>query len=300
MRMAPEKEPLEPSWLAQVKELLGPHKRYHRAQTEDALPSGVKVEQASRFPKEVAHFTRWKIIHIECSRWDADAMMKRAEVHVVDLVDAATIKLNPALHSHALELEAADDGLVVSNRGGFHSKPDAVQKLSDCGCEEATQIMNLVRSCVMYEPGKKPRHEKDSKVTTAWINVCRNGHTHGLHSHEPAKFSAVYYVSVPESKEEEEEEDSLSGHLVLRFGSGGNEGDPALGLEDDSWCLWDHVEPKEGRLVIFPSSMPHGVLKVSTAADEEKPRISIAFNTGEKNVNLEKYGKKNKKRKKTE
>ena len=73
-----------------------------------------------------------------------------------------------------------------------------------------------------------------------------------------------------------------------------------MGLEDDRWCLWDHVEPKEGRLVIFPSSMPHGVLKVSTAADNEKPRISIAFNTGEKNVNLEKYGKKNKKRKKTE
>ena len=45
--------------------------------------------------------------------------------------------------------------------------------------------MNLVRSCVMYEPGKKPRYEKDSKVTTAWINVCRNGNTHGLHSHEP-------------------------------------------------------------------------------------------------------------------
>ena len=41
-------------------------------------------------------------------------------------------------------------------------------------------------------------------------------------------------------------------------------------------------------------------MKVSTAADDEKPRISIAFNTGEKNVNLEKYGKKNKKRKKTE
>ena len=65
--MAPEKEPLEPSWLAQVKELLGPHKRYHRAQTEDALPSGVKVEQTSRVPKEVAYFTRWKIIHIELS-----------------------------------------------------------------------------------------------------------------------------------------------------------------------------------------------------------------------------------------
>ena len=25
-----------------------------------------------------------------------------------------------------------------------------------------------------------------------------------------------------------------------------------MGLEDDRWCLWDHVEPKEGRLVIFP------------------------------------------------
>jgi hypothetical protein len=116
---------------------------------------------------------------------------------------------------------------------------------------------------------------------------------------------------VPESKWEEKNSFGshligVDGHLVLRLASGGSEGDTKLGLEGDRWCVWDNVKPKEGRLVIFPSWMPHGVLKVDTAADddddededededEEKPRISIAFNTGEENVNLKKYEKKKK------
>jgi hypothetical protein len=217
------------------------------------------------------------------------------------------------LHWHALKLEAADDGLVVSNRGGYHSKPDAIQKLSDEGSPEAKTLMGIVHYCVMTARmlSCASGNEKAAEPTTAWINVCRDGDAHGLHSHEPAKFSAVYYVSVPESKWEEKNSFGshligVDGHLVLRLASGGSEGDTKLGLEGDRWCVWDNVKPKEGRLVIFPSWMPHGVLKVDTAADddddededededEEKPRISIAFNTGEENVNLKKYEKKKK------
>ena len=314
----------------EVRELMGPHEKYHRAR-DNALPSGVNVEFVdlplppprpnNLTPDQLDAldelptilFKRFNERKVECSRWDADAVMKKTQVYVVDLVDSIATKLNWGLHWHALKLEAADDGLVVSNRGGYHSKPDAIQKLSDEGSPEAKTLMGIVHYCVMTARmlSCASGNEKAAEPTTAWINVCRDGDAHGLHSHEPAVYSAVYYVSVPESKWEEKvpflsNMINVDGHLVLRLASGGSEGDTKLGLEGDRWCVWDNVKPKEGRLVIFPSWMPHGVLKVDTAADddddededededEEKPRISIAFNTGEENVNLKKYEKKKK------
>ena len=317
--------------LYEVRELLGPHKQYTRARIESVLPSGVNVDSVdlplppprpnNLTPDQLDAldelptilFKRFNERKVECSRWDADDVMKKTQVYVVDLVDSIATKLNWGLHWHALKLEAADDGLVVSNRGGYHSKPDAIQKLSDEGSPEAKTLMGIVHYCVMTARmlSCASGNEKAAEPTTAWINVCRDGDAHGLHSHEPAKFSAVYYVSVPESKWEEKNSFGshligVDGHLVLRLASGGSEGDTKLGLEGDRWCVWDNVKPKEGRLVIFPSWMPHGVLKVDTAADddddededededEEKPRISIAFNTGEENVNLKKYETKKK------
>jgi len=313
--------------LNEVRELLGPHKQYTRARIESVLPSGVNVEFVdlplppprpnNLTPDQLDAldelptilFKRFNERKVECSRWDADAVMKKTQVYVVDLVDSIATKLNWGLHWHALKLEAADDGLVVSNRGGYHSKPDAIQKLSDEGSPEAKTLMGIVHYCVMTARmlSCASGNEKAAEPTTAWINVCRDGDAHGLHSHEPAVYSAVYYVSVPESKWEEKvpflsNMINVDGHLVLRLASGGSEGDTKLGLEGDRWCVWDNVKPKEGRLVIFPSWMPHGVLRVDTAADddddededEEKPRISIAFNTGEENVDLKKYETKKK------
>lgn len=63
--------------------------------------------------------------------------------------------------------------------------------------------------------------------------------------------------------------------------------------------MWDSVAPKEGRLVLFPSWLLHGVMAVKMDAPSSlaaarrlgervgKPRVSYAFNTGERDVVIE-------------
>ena len=53
------------------------------------------------------------------------------------------------------------------------------------------------------------------------------------------------------------------------------------------------MPPREGRLVLFPSWVLHGVLPVGgggsggkKAGKGGKPRVSVAFNTGEQNVDI--------------
>ena len=195
----------------EVRELLGPHKKYTRARIESVLPSGVNVDSVdlplppprpnNLTPDQLDAldelptilFKRFNERKVECSRWDADDVMKKTQVYVVDLVDSIATKLNWGLHWHALKLEAADDGLVVSNRGGYHSKPDAIQKLSDEGSPEAKTLMGIVHYCVMTARmlSCASGNEKAAEPTTAWINVCRDGDAHGLHSQAREVLSGV-------------------------------------------------------------------------------------------------------------
>ena len=307
--------------------------------------------------------------------WDAEELGRVAVVHTWDLTDAAAEKLNPHLVTAALREESRGEGIVVSNRGGYHSTPDTLHRLAGEGCRPIGFLRDLIEG-VAVEVGKpngggggggggggaekenddndkkmkrkrgvievggtKPRH---ATMTTSWVNVCREGHSHGLHNHVGAQWSGVYYASVPsppepgraaggaaagwggggggeelevaEAEEDEEEEEtssrssslssssSLSGHLILRLCSGG----ASPGAPEDvkeGWCAWAAVPPREGRLVLFPSWLLHGVMSVrqktkkrkrkggpvdssSSSSVSSKPRVSIAFNTGERNVVL--------------
>jgi len=136
-------------------------------------------------------------------------------------------------------------------------------------------------------------------MTTSWVSVCRAGNSHGLHNHVGAKWSGVYYASVPEepadsapksmpnagngaakgarspSRVSPARSPDLSGHLILRLCSGG--GTPGDAGAAEGWCMWQAVPPREGRLVLFPSWMLHGVLAVRPA------RVTVAVR-GEKHA----------------
>ena len=297
---------------------------------------------------------------------------------VVQQTDAAAEKLNPHLVTAALREESRGEGIVVFNRGAITAaappggrgmpanrilsrfiegvavevgKPNGGGGGASEGSrgggggggggaekenDDNDKKMKRKRG-VIEVGGTKPCH---ATMTTSWVNVCREGHSHGLHNHVGAQWSGVYYASVPsppepgraaggaaagwggggggeelevaEAEEEEEEEtssrssslsssSSLSGHLILRLCSGG----ASPGAPEDvkeGWCAWAAVPPREGRLVLFPSWLLHGVMSVrqktkkrkrkggpdssSSSSVSSKPRVSIAFNTGERNVVL--------------
>ena len=84
-----------------------------------------------------------------------------------------------------------------------------------------------------------------------WFNAMGPGHVTSLHHHDENDelLSAVYYVRVPEG----------SGELVL-YGK-----DEAV-----------RVIPQEGKLVMFPPSLPHEV----TVNNSRELRLSVGMNIG--------------------
>ncbi|MGF1460198.1 MAG: TIGR02466 family protein [Leptolyngbyaceae cyanobacterium] len=115
----------------------------------------------------------------------------------------------------------------------------------------------------------------DLFIQRAWPVVSRYQQEVGVHCHNTAHISAVYYVSVPESGSDE------SGCLAFIDDARQNEVSPGLGSENtDILAQWTPLNqdqalysPLEGRLIIFPAKQRHGV----TFNHTEAPRVSISF-----------------------
>lgn len=109
--------------------LLGAFASYHRVQKQsDVVPEGVNV----RFGvggRDARVFASRTSLEFEVNRWDADELGSSPVVHTWDLTPAAADRLNRELLPAALREAATREGLVVSNRGGYHSTPDFLSRL---------------------------------------------------------------------------------------------------------------------------------------------------------------------------
>jgi len=99
----------------------------------------------------------------------------------------------------------------------------------------------------------------DWRVKSAWSVRLAPGGWHSSHYHPDGWISSAFYVELPEGPASAREG-------WLKFG------EPpfatAAGLQADHF-----VEPKPGRLVLFPSYMLHG----TTPSGGERPRLAVAF-----------------------
>ena len=123
--------------------LLGAFASYHRVQKQsDTVPEGVNV----RFGvggRDARVFASRTSLEFEVNRWDADELGSSPVVHTWDLTPAAADRLNRELLPAALREAATREGLVVSNRGGYHSTPDFLRRIGEGaesrGADEAEQ-----------------------------------------------------------------------------------------------------------------------------------------------------------------
>lgn len=112
-------------------------------------------------------------------------------------------------------------------------------------------------------------------IQRAWPVVSRHQQEVGVHCHNTAHISAVYYVSVPNSGSDE------SGCLTFLDDARMNEVSPGLGSENTdiiaTWTPFNQDQalytPVEGRLIVFPAKQRHGV----TMNHTEGERISVSF-----------------------
>jgi hypothetical protein len=190
------------------------------------------------------------------------------------------VVLNGELKRIILEREKVSEGTAKSNRGGWQSSPD----MESWGGTAAITLLSWGRNVANRittdregNAGGGP-HPGFIAVTwraNMWANINRSGDSNEFHSHPGAYWSAVYYVD-----------------------DGGIAADPALGGEleflDPRGALpvmlgshlrvampgglaaggTDRIQPKAGRLVMFPAWLMHQVRPYRGTAE----RISIAFN----------------------
>lgn len=191
------------------------------------------------------------------------------------------------LTAAAVEEEATSTSLSVSNKGGsFHSHIQFLSKRSGDSkifrkhkrkLREA--ILEAVAAADRFEDQEEDEEDEGGSdddnacdITSSWANVSREGGYHGLHNHEDASWSGVYYPSVP--PQATSRQDPLAGAIVFRLSMRTHAG----GKQS---CSFSYIRPRSGMLLVFPSWLLHCVMPTASSASIEIPRVSIAFNTDE-------------------
>ena len=131
----------------EVHSLLGAFASYHRVQKQsDTVPEGVNVRFGVGGRDERVFASRTSL-EFEVNRWDADELGSAPVVHTWDLTPAAADRLNRELLPAALREAATRKGLVVSNRGGYHSTPDFLRGRAGGGVEGCRRGGQNERNC---------------------------------------------------------------------------------------------------------------------------------------------------------
>ena len=118
------------------------------------------------------------------------------------------------------------------------------------------------REAMGFDPAHplRARNEGPTQVVGCWsVRLGRSGY-HVNHNHPEGWISSAYYVQVPP-----EVADATTRSGWIKFGEPGI---PIPGADAEHY-----VQPRPGRLVLFPSYMWHGTMPISG----DEPRMTIAF-----------------------
>jgi tetratricopeptide (TPR) repeat protein len=177
-------------------------------------------------------------------------------------IEAFHADLVPALEArHRFEAHPLDQSL----RGGTQTArnllfdPDPVIQAF---LRTLREPIEAYRAALGYDPGHplRARNRGEVRLAGCWSVRLRRGGFHVNHVHPEGWISSAYYVSVPP---EVTDADTRSGWIKF--------GEPRLPVPGAPPAKF--VQPKAGRLVLFPSYMWHG----TTPITGDEPRMTIAF-----------------------
>ena len=160
-----------------------------------------------------------------------------------------------------LNLRSLKHGVQQTNnwvsRDDLHELPE-FKDLSESILTTVTKILDHVTMI------------RDSEYFTCmWANVNKVGHQHPQHVHANSFLSGVLYLQLPNGSGKTYFVDPRPATKVLSFEF---EKNPNEWLSSNNWG----PPPEVGKLIIFPSWLPHGVDFAQTNSEEE--RISLSFN----------------------
>ena len=153
---------------------------------------------------------------------------------------------------------------IIPNTGNRSSKNSYV--LDDGGMEgfraELTSILNNA-----FQSIEKPGSICSLYITQSWVNYTKDTEFHHLHTHANSLYSAVVYLK------------TAPGDCIEFFRMKKTDivGQLELSAKDynEYNCLSWKLPVQPGTVVIFPSSLSHGVPPVN----HQEERISLSFNS---------------------
>jgi uncharacterized protein (TIGR02466 family) len=175
--------------------------------------------------------------------------------------------LNKALLEEIAARRGVEDGMVSSNRGGWHSERDLFKRPEPAHRRLCGELAAIAREAT----GRMVAGDRADAVEpqlNGWINVSTGQDYHSPHDHPGAFWSGSYYVSVPD----EAGEPGRSGEIEFLSGRGGNP--HAAMLPAPMTWDWVRISPRPGLVLLFPGHVRHWVLPQTGVGE----RISIAFN----------------------
>ena len=130
--------------------------------------------------------------------------------------------------------------------------------------QELTQLLSTEINKVFDEVGLI----RDSfYFTCMWANISKSENRHALHLHANSYYSGVIYLEAPE----------IPGNIGFKDPRTASE---LLSFDYHNSSIFKNrtieVEPRKGRLIMFPSWLHHGTRPGSF--DESKNRIALSFN----------------------
>jgi tetratricopeptide (TPR) repeat protein len=207
--------------------------------------------------------TAWRLADDPRSEWlESDDRL----VGVIDLSNALPPIGQLADTLRALHV-AKGEYLDQSVRGGTQTDGPLLSRIDPVIRHLRRAIVGAVENHAAQLPAIDPnhpmlRHRRDRRVrfSGSWSVRLRSGGHHSNHVHPLGWMSSALYLALPDRTSDDRGD---AGWFTL------GEPDEKLGLDVQPWRT---IEPKVGRLVLFPSWMWHG-----TVPFEEGERLTIAF-----------------------
>ena len=177
------------------------------------------------------------------------------------LIYAEDFKLDTTqLAQNIIQWSKEDKGVKKTNVNGWHSETNMHEK-----SEYKPLVDELFK--MVHQVFNEEFLDKQPLLGNMWANINPPGGYNAPHIHPNSLFSGVYYVKAPKN----------SGSLVCN--------DPRPGVQLNmpvrkkgrpSKELWRevHLEPKEGRIILFPFYLWHSV----EPNQSNDIRISVSFN----------------------
>lgn len=156
-------------------------------------------------------------------------------------------------------------GAQYTNRGGWQS--NAHSMMNDSKFSFFIEILSQnIGECLKQEYQIIQNTTID--IPRIWINISGHNHYNTTHTHPMSHYTGVFYVKCPEN----------CGNIIFNNGYNANDYQECLYRENEVMennkiypsCSYT---PVEGRLILFPSCVPHLVEMNQSDSD----RISISF-----------------------